>query len=304
MNKIIPLASFGDSYVDRKGPRTDSWHDQLAELRGLDISICHNVAQHGASSWWGVYNFKRLLEQGHIIQNAVFSFTTSCRMPISYDQQGNNLAQVCASYEYNMYCNMTPEERAVFVKEQEQHGKYGEHSYGDVFGVWDTVMENDPGMGGTRHFIKYANKWMICEVHEMCKQYNINATFIIPFGINVEEYLNNRDYILRDNLVITNLDAVSLKEMRVGDGGHCEESDPTHPVKFVRWYEDDWEGRCNHLTGANNKILADLIHQGLCGRTGLVDFSKLDLDYDDIFDYAEFKPNPYYKPYSDSGISS
>ena len=295
MNKNIQLASFGDSYADRKGPKTDGWHDQLAELRGLDINLCHNVAQHGASSWWGVYNFKRLLEQGCTIQNAVFSFTSSCRMPLTYSEQGNNFGLVCASYEYNAYTNMTPQEQAVFVREQAVHGRYGRYSYGDVFGVWDTIIENSPGQGKTRHFTQYANKWMICEVHEMCKQYNINATFIIPFGTDVEAYLNNRNYILRDNLVITHLDEASRKELRIGTW-HNDESDPTYPLQFVRWYEDEWEGRCNHLTGANNKILADLINQGLCGRRGVVDFSTLDLDYDDIFNYAEFEPNPYYKP--------
>lgn len=292
MSKIIPLASFGDSYVDRKGPKMDSWHDQLVHLRGLDISQCHNVAQHGASTWWGVYNFKRLLEQGFTVKNAVFSFTTSCRMPIAYHEpRMADTAAVSSSYEYNMYCAMTHEEQKYFT--QQRDGDYGGYSMSQVFGVWDTVMENNPGPENTRHLVKYVNKWMICEVHEMCKQHDINATFIIPFQECTKEYLVNRDYILKDHMVITNLDAVSHREKRHNP---YNPDDSTHPIRFVKWYEDPWEGRCNHLSGNNNKILADLINQGLSGRKGLVDFETLDLDYDDIFNYAEFEPNPFYKP--------
>lgn len=293
MNKIIPLASFGDSYVDRKGPKMDSWHDQLVHLRGLDINQCHNIAQHGASTWWGVYNFKRLLEQGYTIENAVFSFTSSCRMPIAYHEPDlSDTDAVSSSYEYNMYCSMTPEEQQYFSNQRNDN--YGGYSNEQVFGVWDTVMENNPGLGGTRHLVHYVNKWMICEVYDLCKQHNVNATFIIPFNDHVERYLTNRDYITRDYLVVSNLDAVSHREKR--HNPYDPESDCMHPLRFVKWYGDPLEGRCNHLSGANNKILADLINQGLSGRTGLVDFETLDLDYDDVLNYAEFEPNPDYRP--------
>ena len=91
---------------------------------------------------------------------------------------------------------------------------------------------------------------------------------------------------ITDNfMIITGLEKVSHTETKTFGNGMTYNTDI---VKEVRWKNSEFDPRCHHLCNTNNKILTDLILQGLNGQTGIYDLSEQPgLNFDEIHNYAD-----------------
>jgi hypothetical protein len=317
----INLAFFGDSYADdsvmNENLRHESCYARVVDMfkaeHNTEDFISQNYAQAGASAYWSYFSLKRLVEQSKCrVDYALVTFTDTHRLPFNtprYRDKGwlncyANMIQMLR--EKSTDTDFVPDLEIMDIHKHRQFWEdifissglhtqpymqaFAGYRPSDVFAMWNLFFENNYESYDTARFI---NAHTLRKTVALAKEHNIKLVVVIPFRSSVEEYLSEYPEIVDTHLVIVGLDEVSRKETRTSnyDGLGDPEWDSTQEVK---WKTHDFDNRCNHLCRTNNKILSEIIYNGLKNNTtGLIDFAKNpDLNYDEIYDYADLILKP------------
>ena len=116
---------------------------------------------------------------------------------------------------------------------------------------------------------------------------------MIPVFNSMQEYLGKDPDpdIINNFMIITGIDKVSNMETKTYSDDMAG-TEFVKAMKEIKWKNSEFDTRCHHLCKTNNKVLADLIWQGLNGQKGIYDLSEQPgLNFNEIHNYADIVYN-------------